>query len=109
MSMLIDITIDKGKSFLKDMTILDENGAIVPLTGGTVTFYLRTKDNVAVLSRTLTLTSPTTGVCTLLLTTTDTGSLISDTIYRYELKLVLGSNTSRPVWGRAYVYADLST
>lgn len=111
MSSLAALTIKAGDDFSRTLTITDDAGAAVDITGCTLTFHLRapggTTDAITP-APTLALTTPGSGIATLTLTDTQTATLTALTTYTYEIEMVDGTGLiSTPIEGLAYIAGDL--
>jgi hypothetical protein len=111
MTTLANLTCKQGDTFTKVLTVTDDNGLAIDLTGATLTFHLRapwaTTDAITP-APTLALTTPAQGIATLTLTAAQTAALTARASMTYEIELVdaLG-NITTPVEGLCYVGADL--
>lgn len=110
MSTLANITIRQGDDVSRVLTITDDAGAALDITGATLTFHLRapgaTTDAITP-APPLTLTTPASGIATLVLTDTQTAALSAGVVYGYEVELVDGTGlVSTPVYGLCYVQED---
>jgi hypothetical protein len=110
MTSLAGLTIKQGDDFSKVLTITDDDGVALDITGATLTFHLRapgaTTDAITP-APTLTLTTPASGIATLALTDTQTAALTAGRTYTYEVELVDGTGLiSTPVEGLALVTGD---
>lgn len=108
MTTLRGLTIKAGDDFILPLTVTDDDGDAVNLTGATLTFHLRAPGATTdALTATLTLTTPLAGLATLALTDTQTAMLTAGTTYRYEVECVdVAGLISTPVEGLALVTED---
>lgn len=111
MTSLAALTIKQGDDLSRTLTITDDDGNALDITGATLTFHLRapgaTVDAITP-APALTLTTPASGIATLALTDTQTGALTAGTTYRYEVEMTDGTGLiSTPVEGLALVTADI--
>lgn len=110
MATFAGITIRQGDDYSTPLTITDASGAASNITGCTLTFHLRTPGSSTDAidpAPTLTLTTPASGIATLVLTDTQTAALTAWTDYRYEVSLVDGTGLiSTPVYGMCFVVGD---
>lgn len=109
MSTLANITVRQGDDVSRPLTVTAD-GVALDITGATLTFHLRapgaTTDAITP-APTLTLTTPASGIATLVLTDTQTAALSGGVVYRYEIELVDGTGLiSTPVHGLCYVEED---
>lgn len=104
-----NFSVKQGDTTTKVLTVTDDNGVVVNLTGATLTAHLRLP-NVATdaLSQALVLTTPAAGIATLTLTSAQTAALAALRSYTIEVELVdaLG-NITTPIDGLVYVGSDL--
>jgi len=104
------LLIKQGDDYSKALTITQDSVA-VNITGCTLTFHLRAPGAAADAidpAPTLTLTTPVSGIATLVLTDTQTAALTAGTTYRYEVTMVDGTGLiSSPVEGLALVTASV--
>lgn len=100
--------VKQGDDYSTVLTVTTQAGAVVNLTGATLTFHLRefgqTTDALTVVLTPLVAAS---GTATLALTDAQTAALSPSKAYSYEVELVdsLGL-ISTPVEGRVYVRPD---
>lgn len=110
MSTLANLSIKHGDDCSRVLTVTDDSGAAVNLTGCTLTFHLRAQgaDEDAIdPAPTLTLTTPLSGIATLVLTDTQTATLTARRTYRYEVEMLDGTGLiTTPVEGLCYVSED---
>lgn len=111
MTTLSALTIKAGDDFSRTLTVTDDAGAAVDITGCTLTFHLRapgaTTDAITP-APTLALTTPASGIATLTLTDAQTATLTALTTYTYEISMLDGTGLiSTPVEGLAFVASDL--
>ncbi len=111
MTTLSNLTVKQGDTFTKVLTVTDEDGVAVNLTGATLTFHLRapwaTTDAITP-APTLALTTPLSGIATLTLTAAQTAALTARATYTYEIEILDAlANVTTPVDGLCYVGADL--
>jgi len=104
------ITLRQGDDYTQTLDITNNAGAVVDLTGCTLTFHLRlpgaTTDAITP-APTLTLTDAANGVATLALTDTQTAALTAWQDYRYEVSLTDATGLiSTPVSGLCFVVGD---
>jgi len=64
----------KGRTFSSTETIVDQDGAVVDLTGATVVFTIVDRNGTSVASLTATLTTPLSGICTVSETASNTAA-----------------------------------
>lgn len=88
---MTEIEVIRGDDVTLTLTFTDKNGVIIDLTNSTVFFTVKRKvsdtDANALISKTITsFAAPTTGVCTVSLTDTDTN--LSSGVYYYDVQLV---------------------
>jgi hypothetical protein len=110
MATFAGITLRQGDDYSKALTITNDSGQAINITGATLTFHLRapgsTTDAITP-APTLTLTTPASGIATLVLTDTQTAALTANSDYRYEVSLVDGPGlVSTPVYGLCFVQGD---
>jgi hypothetical protein len=111
MTTISHISVKQGDTYISPLTITDDDGAIINLTGATLTFHVRaygaTTDAITP-APTLALTAPTQGIATLTLTAAQTATLAAARTYRYEVEVVDSlSNITTPVQGLCYAQEDL--
>ena len=111
MTTLAGLELKQGDDYTETLTITDAAGAAVDITGCTLTFHLRAPGASAdaiTPAPTLTLTTPASGIATLVLTDTQTAALTAGQTYTYEVELVDGTGLiTTPVEGLALVRGDL--
>lgn len=85
-----NIEVFRGDDWSMKLTFADENGTALNITGWTIFFTLKKKktdtDADAVLQKNVTPESPTTGVCTVVLTNTETLNLLGLYYYDFQYK-----------------------
>lgn len=101
----------QGDTYVNALTVTDDAGAVINLTGATLTCHIRaygaTTDAITP-APTLALTNPTAGIATLTLTATQTATLAAARVLRYEIEILDASgNITTPVEGLMYVGEDL--
>ena len=114
MTTLAALLIKQGDDFTKTLTVTDDAGDAVDITGCTLTFHLRAPgaavddDDAIDPAPTLALTTPLAGIATLTLTDTQTATLTAGLTYTYEVEQVDGTGlVTTPVEGLALVLGDL--
>ena len=111
MTTLAALLIKAGDDFTRTLTITDDAGDAVDITGCTLTFHLRapgTDEDAIDPAPTLALTTPASGIATLTLTDTQTAALTAGLTHAYEVEMVDGTGlVSTPVEGLALVTGDL--
>ena len=104
------LLIKVGDDYSKPLTITDASGDAVNITGCTLTFHLRAPGAAADAidpAPTLTLTTPLSGIATLVLTDTQTATLVAGTTYNFEVEMVDGTGLiTTPSEGLALVLGD---
>lgn len=110
---LSNISIKQGDTFTRMLTVTDEDGDPIDLTGATLTFHLRALGSAADAADaidpapTLTLTTPLAGIATLTLTAAQTAALTPRATYLYEVECVDALlNVTTPVDGLCYCAED---
>lgn len=108
MTTLANLSIKSGDTFTETLTVTDDAGAAIDITGAALTFHLRAQGAVAdTLSQALVLTTPLAGLATLTLSAAQTAGLTARTTYRYEVECVdATSAVTTPVQGLCYVGED---
>jgi hypothetical protein len=107
MATFAGITLRQGDDYSKVLTITNDSGTAIDITGATLTFHLRapgaTTDAITP-APTLTLTTPASGIATLVLTNVQTAALTADSDMRYEIEVVdATAKVSTPVYGLCFV------
>lgn len=103
------LIIKVGDDYSKTLTVSDDDGVAINITGATLTLHLRAPGATTdALTATLALTTPLSGIATLTLTDTQTATLTAGLTYRYEITLTdSGGLISTPVEGLALVLASV--
>jgi hypothetical protein len=111
MTTLSPITIRQGDDVSRTLTITDDAGDAINITGCTLTFNLRLPGAAALAitpAPTLALTDAANGVATLVLTDTQTAALTARKTYTYEISVSDATGLiSSPVEGLLYVGAQV--
>lgn len=102
------LSIKAGDTVAKPLTVTDDAGAAINLTGATLTLHVRVPGGtVDVLSQALALTTPLSGIATLNLTAAQTAALTPLSSYRYEVECVdAGGAVTTPIEGILFVRQD---
>jgi hypothetical protein len=105
MSVALNIQIEQGADYSNTITVEDDAGVPVDLTGYTVSGKLRTEYTSSnFVDLVITISAPTTGVIQFGLAAIDTAALLAPKRYVYDLIMVSPSNiTTRVVEGIATV------
>lgn len=104
MARALDFVLDQGSTVRRNLTIKDDNNFRVNITGAAIEFHLRERDgSVDVINQAMTITDAPNGDCTLVLTDVQTGALTGGAIYRYEVKMIIAGEITRPIEGRIFV------
>jgi hypothetical protein len=110
MTTLANLTVKQGDTYTKVLTVTDDDGVAINLTGSTLTFHLRAQGSATdaiTPAPTLTLTTPLSGIATLTLTAAQTAALTARATMLYEIECVDAlSNVTTPVEGLVYVSGD---
>jgi hypothetical protein len=108
MTTLANLTVKQGDTYTKVLTVTDDDGMAINLTGSTLTFHLRAQGAIVdALSQALTLTTPLSGIATLTLTAAQTAALTARATMVYEIEISDAlSNITTPVEGLVYVSGD---
>ncbi len=104
-----NFTVRQGDTFTRTVTITDADGLPVNITGATLTLHVRAKGASvdAIAAPTLTLTTPASGIATLVISATLTATLSAATTYLYEIEMVeSGGAITTPLEGLLYVQED---
>lgn len=107
---MADFTMFAGDTKVIPVTVIDEDGMAVNITGATFTWEAaRTVDGTAAITKTvgagIALTSPATGVFTITLDEADTDDL--EGLYYHEAEMVLAGDTSTVLTGNMIVEQTL--
>lgn len=108
MTTTASLLIKSGDTFVKTLTVTDDAGAVINLTGATLTLHVRAPNGaVDILSQVLALTTPAAGLATLTLSAAQTASLTALTAFRYEVEAIDAAGAvTTPVEGILFVRAD---
>lgn len=103
-----DISIKQGDTYTKTLTVTDDSGTAINITGASLTFALKQFMGSVVLTSSLALTTPASGIATLELSAAQTAALTAERNYRYEVEVVDSqSKVTTPITGLAYVETDI--
>lgn len=103
-----DISIHQGDTYTKVLTVTDDAGDPLNLTGASLTFALKAFMGSVVLTSNLALTTPASGIATLELSAAQTAALTAERVYRYEVEVVdATSKVTTPIEGLACVAGDI--
>lgn len=103
-----DISIKQGDTYTRVLTVTDASGTAINITGASLTFALKQYMGSVVLTSSLALTTPASGIATLELSAAQTAALTAERIYRYEVEVVdAQSKITTPVEGLAVVTGDI--
>ncbi len=106
----VNYTVKQGDTFTRTVTITDASDVAVNITGATLRLHIRAKGSTtdAITAPTLTLTTPASGIATMVISASDTATLSAATTYLYEIEMVdSGGAITTPLDGLLYVQADL--
>lgn len=107
MTTLAALTIKRGDDYSRTLTVTDDAGDALDITGCALAFHLRAPGASADAidpAPTLALTTPASGIATLTLTDTQTATLTAGRTYRYEVEMTDGTGLiSTPIEGLALV------
>ena len=110
MTTLAPLSIPVGYDFEQSLTVTDNDGDAIDLTGSTVTFHVwafGSSDDTIDPAPTLTLVTPASGIARLTLTDTQTATLTPRTTYRYGVRILDATGLyTPPVYGLVYA-ADI--
>ena len=103
-----DISIKSGDTYTRVLTVTDSSGAAINITGASLTFALKQYMGSVVLTSSLALTTPASGIATLELSAAQTAALTAERIYRYGVQVTdTQSKVTTPIEGLAVVTADV--
>lgn len=106
--MTTDLTPKQGDTFRATLTVTDETGAVVDLTGATLTLHVRLPGaSTDILTIALSLLVAAEGTATITLTPVQTAALTPYIRHVYEVEMVdTLNNVWTPVEGNLYVKPD---
>lgn len=96
----------QGATFTREITLRDENNAVIDLTGFTGRMQVRVSPSATEITATVTVTILA-NVITMALTATETAAIAAWNYY-YDLELVNGSNVERLLEGRFEVTPEVT-
>lgn len=105
----VNYTVKQCDTFTRTVTITDADGVAVNITGATLRLHIRAKGSTtdAITAPTLTLTTPASGIATMIISASDTATLSAATTYLYEIEMVdSGGAITTPLDGLLYVQED---
>ncbi len=108
---IANLTCHQGDTFTRTVTITDSAGAPVNITGAALTLHVRALGgtvDVITPAPTLTLTTPLSGIATMVVSATETASLTAQKTYSFEVEMVeAGGAITTALMGLLYCEEDL--